>query len=389
MNKILSSLLFSSLILSAEQTPQDYKQQMMQEFNSYKENLQKEFDNYKAAQMKEFNEYKKEVGAIWDDPKMSSKKDWVLYTDNKKTRSDVDFENQEITIETVAKSPKEAEQNLQIALAKAVTLDTQSAQKIDPLEKRLAKIKKPPSMVTAKIKPKPLLSNVVFNKKPTRKSVQKFIAKNISPKKVKVQKSDKVAHAKVYKVKIKLPSNTTMRLSKQYLSNVKKESKRQDMPISLIFAIMHSESSFNPRARSYVPAYGLMQLVPKTAGIDAYMYLHKEKKLVSSNYLYNSDNNIEMGTAYLHILYHRYLKKIKDPASRMYCTIAAYNTGAGNIAYAFTKKYNLNRAVPLINKMSSQEVYAKLIKDLKYDEAKNYLKKVSKRMRTYKKIYGS
>ena len=103
-----------------------------------------------------------------------------------------------------------------------------------------------------------------------------------------------------------------------------------------------------------------------------------------------------MGSAYLHILYYMYLKKIKNPDSRLYCTIAAYNTGAGNIAFAFNRhknltrkqKYRVGNAADDINDLSPQEVYDRLLKDLKYDEPKHYLKKVSKRMSAYHKVYG-
>jgi len=389
MKRIILILFLGSSLLVAEESAQEYAKQQMQEFKQYKANLEKEFQAYQTAQMKEFKEYKKSLSKYWDDPKMSSQKNWLLYTDDKKTRSDVDFKNEEITIETVATSKKKAEQNLQIALAKAVTLNTKTIQQIDPLEKKLAKIKKPALMVTQKIKARPVLSIVVFKKPPTKQSVQNYINRYITPKNIKTKKSDKVADARVYKVTIKLPKNTTIRLSKQYLNEVRKEANRQALPLALIFAIMHSESSFNPRARSYVPAYGLMQIVPKTAGVDAYQYLYDERRLVSSSYLYNSNNNIQMGAAYLHILYYRYLRKVKNPTSRLYCTIAAYNTGAGNIAYAFTKKYNMNNAAPIINRMTPEEIYNKLENDLRFDEAKHYLVKVSKRMDTYSKIYGN
>jgi len=95
-----------------------------------------------------------------------------------------------------------------------------------------------------------------------------------------------------------------------------------------------------------------------------------------------------MGSAYLHILYYRYLRKIKHPTSRLYCAIAAYNTGSSNVAYAFIKRNNMQMAAPIINKLTPKQVYGKLIRDLKYDEPKNYLKKVSKRMDTYTKMYG-
>lgn len=363
----------------------DYKQQM-NDFAKFKQSQEDEFEAYKKAQMKAFADYKKELGVFWEDPKLSTKKKWLSYSDDKKTRSDVDFENNTIVVETVAASEEEAKRNLQTALAKAVTVDTKTVQKTDPLEKAL-KDKKPFNVVDDKVDKKPILSTVVFDKKPTRKSVKKYIDKHVAKSKIKVKKS-KLKHAKVYSVKVKLPSDTMLKRSKVYLNDVEKHAKKQKLPKPLIFAIMHSESSFNPRARSHIPAYGLMQIVPKTAGRDTYKYLYNQDKLVSGSYLYNSKNNITMGSAYLHILYYRYLRKIKNPDSRLYCTIAAYNTGAGNIAWAFTKKYNMNKAAPLINKLTPDQVYAKLMKDLRWDEPKHYLKKVSKRMAMYKKVYG-
>ena len=83
-----------------------------------------------------------------------------------------------------------------------------------------------------------------------------------------------------------------------------------------------------------MPAYGLMQIVPESAGKDATQQLFGQPKLLAPSYLYNSDNNIQVGTTYLNILYYRYLRKIENPTSRLYCTIAAYNTGAGNVAKA-------------------------------------------------------
>ena len=150
---------------------------------------------------------------------------------------------------------------------------------------------------------------------------------------------------------------------------------------------MHTESSFNPKATSYVPAYGLMQIVPHTAGVDSYKYLYRVKKIPSSRYLYNSKNNIRLGSAYLHLLYYSYLRHIKNPQSRLYCAIAAYNTGAGNVAWAFTHTYNPKKAAQVINRLTPEQVYNRLLRDLKYDEPKHYLKRVTKRMQIYHRIY--
>ncbi len=388
---LLQNIIFISLLSSAvfAQEANEFQLQQMKEFNSYKKTQEDDFKAYQKAQQEAYKNYKKELSAFWDQPKLSTKKTWVEYTKDKKTRTDVDFANNTVTVETIASSEEEAKQKLKMALAYAVTVDTKTAQQRDELEKRLQRINKPSNLVTSKINAEPILSTVIFSKEPTKKSVREYVQKHIRKHKIKTKRSEKLKNAKIYSVTVKLPSDTMIKRSKLYVNEVRKNASKQKLPVALIFAIMHTESSFNPRARSHIPAYGLMQIVPKTAGVDTYLYLYKKKKLVSGTYLYNSSNNIKMGSAYLHILYYRYLKKIKDPSSRLYCTIAAYNTGAGNIAWAFTKTYNMNRAAPIINKMTPDEVYARLLKDLRWDEPKRYLKKVSKRMGAYHKLYGT
>ncbi len=389
-------LLISSITVAIfAQSTNEFKKQQMQdfsnqqkEFKNYKSNLKTEFKSYQEAQKKAFNDYKKELGVYWEEPKISTQKAWVSYTKDKKTRTNVDFEKEVIIVETIASSPEEAKEKLRIALGKAVTIDTKTVQENDPLEVRLAKIEKPFNVVSSKVRAEPILSTVIFNKPPSKKLVNSYIKLNVNDDKIKARKSNKVKHAKVYSVIVAMPKDTMLKRSKIYYKEVKKQAKIQKLPVPLVFAIMHSESSFNPRARSHIPAYGLMQIVPKSAGIDTYFYLYKKKKLVSGSYLYDSTNNIRMGSGYLHILYYKYLRKIKNPDSRLFCTIAAYNTGAGNIAWAFTKTHNMNKAAPIINKLTPDEVYNRLLRDLRYDEPKHYLKRVSKRMSAYHKVYG-
>lgn len=389
--KILLVVSLSAILFS--QSASEFKKEQMQgfsnmnsNFSSYKKDIYKEFEEYQKKQHIEFNKYKKELSLFWDNPKLSSQKEWLSYTKDKQTQTNVDFENEMIIIKTIATSQEQAKQNLQKALRRVISIDTKAVQKNDPLEKRLAKIKKPIGMVDDSIKAEPILTTVIFNKSPTQMELNSYV--NNNTKNIKYVKSNKIKHAIVYSIAVAMPKDAMIKRSKLYYKEVKKQAKIQELPVPLVFAIMHSESSFNPRARSHIPAYGLMQIVPKSAGIDTYKYLYKKKKLVSGKYLYNSTNNITMGTAYLHILYYKYLKHIKNPDSRLYCTIAAYNTGAGNIAWAFTKTHNMKKAAPLINKLTPEQVYNKLLRDLRYDEPKHYLKKVSKRMSSYHKVYG-
>ena len=187
-------------------------------------------------------------------------------------------------------------------------------------------------------------------------------------------------------VTIPLRADYLSERAKRYDQAVLDEADRRGLPASLIYAIMETESHFNPRARSHVPAFGLMQLVPKSGGVDAYNYVYGEKKILAPEYFFQPDQNVELGTAYLDLLFRRYLRSITDEQSRLYCTIAAYNTGAGNVAKAFTGKTSVGAAASLINALSAEEVYEHLIENLPYDETRNYLKKVRAAQAKYKQL---
>jgi membrane-bound lytic murein transglycosylase C len=65
--------------------------------------------------------------------------------------------------------------------------------------------------------------------------------------------------------------------------------------------------------------------------------------------------------------------------------IAAYNTGAGNVARAFTGTTSVTKAARKINQMTPFQVYNHLLRNLPHNETKDYLKRVSSRYEAYKK----
>ena len=266
--------------------------------------------------------------------------------------------------------------------------DTKSAMQSDELQQRIIKIEKEHNKLIAKktIKPEAILAPIIFEKPPSREKLIAYVNKKVIAQKV-TTKPSKVHNEKIYTLHVKLPSDTMIKRSRHYEQLVRKNANRFKLPVPLVFAIIHTESSYNPFAKSHIPAYGLMQIVPRSAGIDSYVFLHNKKKIPSATYLYDSKKNIEMGSAYLHILYYRYLKKVENPTSRLYCSIAAYNTGAGNVAYAFVQSNNITKASKKINSLPPKAVYNHLLKHLKYKEARNYLSRVSSRFNAYKKVY--
>lgn len=160
----------------------------------------------------------------------------------------------------------------------------------------------------------------------------------------------------------------------KYRSLVDRYASRYKVSESLIFAIIKVESNFNPYAVSSAGAFGLMQLVPTTAGTDAYAAVYGSKQAPSRDYLFDPDNNIELGVAYLNILDNQYLAGIANPVSLEYCTIAAYNAGAGTVFRQFSPRQD--DALAQINATKPPSVYQKLANGDGPAEMRQYLVKV-------------
>jgi membrane-bound lytic murein transglycosylase C len=178
-------------------------------------------------------------------------------------------------------------------------------------------------------------------------------------------------------------NNYQQQLIEKRMQTIQKMSKRFTVDVSTILAIIETESSFNPMATSHIPAFGLMQLVPKTAGIDAYRHVYGKRRLLSPDYLYDVDNNLELGTAYIDLLQRGYLDKITNPLNKLYSMIASYNTGVGNLSKTLTGRNGIGNAIKRINKMQPDEYYAFLQQNLPAIETKKYLRKVINRREKY------
>jgi membrane-bound lytic murein transglycosylase C len=173
----------------------------------------------------------------------------------------------------------------------------------------------------------------------------------------------------------------------QYATAVRKNSEGTKVSRSLIYAIIKIESSFNPYAVSSAPAYGMMQLVPVSGGREAYRKARGEDVIPTKDFLFDADNNIELGAAYLGVLlYDSPLRDIRNPVSREYCAIAAYNTGPGNVYRAFSQsspKARQGDALERINAMRPDEVYNALRTKLPYEETRAYIVSATEAKKRY------
>jgi hypothetical protein len=180
----------------------------------------------------------------------------------------------------------------------------------------------------------------------------------------------------------RLPASVRAR-AQPYVRSVNEQARLRRIEPALVLAMMQTESNFNPRARSYASAMGLMQLVPTSGGREAYRFVYGRDRNPTSRELYDPDTNIALGVGYLHLLMYRHFGAVRDPKSRLYCTIAGYHTGPGNVARAFVGRRDVGAAVARINRMAPAEVKRQLLRRLPYRSTRKYLGTVLSRMALY------
>lgn len=169
-----------------------------------------------------------------------------------------------------------------------------------------------------------------------------------------------------------------------YRSLVENFSKRYNLNINLVMAIIHSESDFSPSLVSNKSAMGLMQLLPSTASDEVHRFLYGKRGQIGFEDLRNPEINIRYGTAYLHILLNRYFAHVRNRDVQEVCAIAAYNLGPNR----FLRLYGPTneQAEEAINKMSEEEFYEDLIRRLPARETRFFVQKVRRMKNHYSSL---
>lgn len=302
--------------------------------------------------------------------KYAGKNNYVKYIDNYLSRAEVDFQKGVITIETV--SSTEPQKHLKNAIITTL-LTPEDPENVDLFSSKEITLGGQPFLY------KQVLDQ---DKQPIQwtwranRFADYLIANQIKTKDVDFKKA--------YYVEIPMAADHLLQRRYQYAGIVHRASQKYDIPEDLIYAIIKTESSFNPYAVSWANAYGLMQVVPKTAGRDVFSLVKNRSGQPSPEYLFNPENNIDTGTAYFYILKNRYLKDVSHPTSLEYSMISAYNGGTGGVLSTFDSN-DRKRAMSDLNSLQPNQVYWALTKKHPNAEARRYLEKVT----NFKKEFNS
>ena len=298
--------------------------------------------------------------------KLPSRVQYIKYTQNYMSRAVVDFDAGLVTVETLDdKDPRTSLKN-----AIVTTLLTPN----DPRAVDLFS----DSAVTLTSEKEPYLLGLVVdqNKKPVGSPADAegfadhLLQAQAATREIELEGAKKNA---LY-VKIPMVANFENKQAEKYSQHVEKFAAQYQISPSLVYAIIRTESNFNPFAVSSAPAFGLMQLVPTSGGREAYRHAKGSDEIPSKQYLFDAQNNIELGSAYLSVLTYKQLEPVANQVSREYCVISAYNTGPSNVLRTFSK--DKVAAVNSINSLPPSGVYQKLRSSLPYEETRQYLHKV-------------
>lgn len=342
--------------------------QAQQTFEEFKNHQEQEYSRYVQQEREAFEKYVEDVKKKWNEFRNTTRREWIEYSSDLNTLSQVDFEEGKILIETIVE--KES--------------DDIMGQAIENITTQMVNLFQPDSLVGDVI-----LSDLVeFNSPPIIDStnVRMFADEKVLPNAVidkeTIYSEDGIERVKI-KVTVDMVPDHIKRRAEKYMPTAKRYAMKYKLKLPLVMAIMQTESFFNPRAKSPIPAYGLMQLVPRSGAREAYRFVHKEDKIVKPDYLYTPENNIHLGCAYLAKMRDYEFKDVTDPDKLRYCLIAAYNTGPGNVCAAVVGEKKLRPAIEEINFMDKETLYKILIEDLPYRETKDYLVKVETRREYY------
>jgi len=340
------------------------------DFSEYRTEQEEAFSSYRFHQDSLFINYKQELETLWLEFIESTPFEWVSYGERFLTRSKVDFQNGKIEIDALIDKDQKKQREL---LRKRIH---------DQLSELMKKDKLGISILSDQILD-PLNEMETIDQADLEDITDRLVE---NPDKQTIIGKDGIKRIK-YSVSLDLvPEHIKIR-AENYRELIEQNCQRFDMDPALVMAVIHTESCFNPKAYNRKGnAYGLMQIVPKYAGILMNKHLYDKDQEPTSAELFNPEINLAMGIGYLRWLEDNIWRDVIDQINKYYCLICSYNGGPGSVYKALTGKIKgltdaeRERMIDKLNGLKENELYDLLLVNLPYKETMNYLRTVLERM---------
>lgn len=149
----------------------------------------------------------------------------------------------------------------------------------------------------------------------------------------------------------------------EHYATVTQACEQYDVPPSLAYAIIRTESGFDPNAQSRVDARGLMQVTQ--TGLDWIKLRSNEFDDVTVDQLYDPDINIRCGVYMLSLL--------RQEFEHDDTVVAAYNAGIGKVGEWLTDP--------------AYSSDGKTLHTIPYEETRKYVKRVNSSRTIYQNYY--
>ncbi len=146
-----------------------------------------------------------------------------------------------------------------------------------------------------------------------------------------------------------------------FLNEIQMASKKYSLSKSFIYSIMRQESAFDPQARSWADAFGLLQLLPERA---KQLSLKSNFKFKHYTDLFDPEINIKLGSQLLKDLQ-------QEKKNKFVIYVSSYNAG--------------ERAVSRWVKSRFKGDYLEFIENIPYNETKKYVKLVLRNYINYRR----
>ena len=377
---------------------------VQQQYQAQRAAMETQWRQREQAIAARWQQMQREIEQKWDRARRSNEKEWVDYSPSYEARSSVDFEQGVIAITVLVPIGEAgssqadpgavimAMREAQREFARSGEASFAGASASGAPEAMIARAALPAAwtkilrqfeqIFSKEAKAgRRLLANQVVAKSGepvASQSAKAFVESEVLPKAVvedkPMQAQDGVTRAQVTATVPLAPDHLQQR-AQVYRDDVTTHARRHGLDPRLLFAIIHTESYFNPLAQTPAPAYGLMLLVPRGPARDAYNYLYKNDIVLDDNYLQDPTHNVELGAAYLHLLRRQLVPNLEEGDKKNYLVACAYTWGMDK-----TRDQILKQA--RIQDLTSTQVFT-LLTQKTPEETRVYLKRVRDRIAMY------